>query len=403
MAAFTPMMPSSPRPFSPSASTRSSGSGTSSASTSGASAAGGDEVLGQIRIAVGGAVHHRLLEQRRAEPPDHPARELALRGQRVEDPPRREGAGEPGDPDLPGLGVDVDLRELRPEAPGHRLPRAAQAEPDMAAAQALERRLPGRCPPARRPRRSRRPLNRRPLASGIPVPSGATSRPPTRRRVPGSRPARRPPCPVAACARTCRICPQPSASALMRLVVVLDSARDAGRRQVRVAEPDRDPLHRHAEPVRRAQGEQRGDAVADLVVRAGDLPRSRPGPAGPAWSRRRSSPAAPRRRSRAPPAGVRRASSPGAAPGATSRRPARPPRSRPSAAGSRTAFPETGSTAVSLIRRSAIGSMPSATAISSTALSRANRNGTSGGARIGPGVLRSTRTVRPAVRMFGQA
>lgn len=66
-------------------------------------------------------------------------------------------------------------------------------------------------------------------------------------------------------------------------------------------------------------------------------------------------------------------------------------------------FPETGSTAVSLIRRSAIGSMPSATAISSTALSRANRNGTSGGARIGPGVLRSTRTARSAVRMFGQA
>ena len=65
--------------------------------------------------------------------------------------------------------------------------------------------------------------------------------------------------------------------------------------------------------------------------------------------------------------------------------------------------PVTGLFIVSLRRRSSTGSIASATASSSTALSRANMYGTSGGERMKPGVARSARSRLTFVAMLGMS
>ncbi len=141
-----------------------------------------------------------------------------------------------------------------------------------------------------------------------------------------------------------------------------------------------------SEPFGCAHGEERGDAVADLVVSRGDLDRSVGGKA----HRRVAAAIFTGRTEAAQPRPIRQGPS-RRAPGRGSRRSqpkARAPASKQAMSGREVkGLPLTGSVAVSFRRRSSIGSSPSCHAISSMALSRAKRYGTSGGARIGPGVF----------------
>src|SRR5260370_23100101 len=75
----------------------------------------GHEVLCQIGVhrAPRARVNHRMLLERKGYAPDHPAQVLAARQSRVDDPPRRESANKPANPDLPEVRSNLHFRKYR--------------------------------------------------------------------------------------------------------------------------------------------------------------------------------------------------------------------------------------------------------------------------------------------------